>query len=45
MSIVPGAHPLEFRDDVIVAVAKDLGLSESWLRNSLSKLDGGRRPT
>jgi len=53
---VPRAHPKEFRDDVVAVarkgdasiaeVAKDFGISESCLRNWLSKadVDDGRRP-
>jgi len=53
---VPKAHPKEFRDDVVAVarkgdasiaeVAKDFGISESCLRNWLSKadVDDGRRP-
>jgi len=56
MLIVPRAHPKEFRDDVVAVarkgdasiaeVAKDFGISESCLRNWLSKadVDDGRRP-
>src|SRR3954447_20757645 len=56
MSIVPRAHPREFRDDVVAVarkgdasiaeVARDFGISESCLRNWLSKADveDGRRP-
>jgi transposase-like protein len=56
MVIVPRAHPKEFRDDVVAVarkgdasiaeVAKDFGISESCLRNWLSKadVDDGRRP-
>src|SRR4051794_15708962 len=55
MLIVPRAHPKEFRDDVVAVarkgdasiaeVAKDFGISESCLRNWLSKADveDGRR--
>ena len=53
---MPRAHPKEFRDDVVAVarkggasiaeVAKDFGISESCLRNWLSKadVDDGRRP-
>ena len=53
---MPRAHPKEFRDDVVAVarkgdasiaeVAKDFGISESCLRNWLSKADveDGRRP-
>jgi transposase len=56
MFIVPRAHPKEFRDDVVAVarkgdatiaeVARDFGISESCLRNWLSKADveDGRRP-
>jgi transposase len=56
MLTVPRAHPKEFRDDVVAVarkggasiaeVAKDFGISESCLRNWLSKADveDGRRP-
>jgi transposase len=56
MLTVPKAHPKEFRDDVVAVarkgnasiaeVAKDFGISESCLRNWLSKadVDDGRRP-
>jgi transposase len=56
MLIVPKPHPREFRDDVVAVarkgeapiaeVAKDFGISESCLRNWLSKADveDGRRP-
>ncbi len=52
---MPKAHPKEFRDDVVAVarkgeasiaeVAKDFGISESCLRNWLSKadVDDGRR--
>lgn len=52
---MPRAHPKEFRDDVVAVarkgdasiaeVAKDFGISESCLRNWLSKaeVDDGRR--
>ena len=50
------AHPKEFRDDVVAVarkgqaplseIAKDFGISDSCLRNWLSKadVDDGRRP-
>ena len=53
---MPAPHPREFRDDVVAVarrgeaplsqVAKDFGISESCLRNWLSKadVDDGRRP-
>ena len=53
---MPRAHPKEFRDDVVAVarkgdstigeVARDFGISESCLRNWLSKADveDGRRP-
>ena len=53
---MPRAHPKEFRDDVVAVarkgdasipeVARDFGISESCLRNWLSKadVDDGRRP-
>jgi len=53
---VPRAHPKEFRDDVVAVarkgqaplseVARDFGISESCLRNWLSKADveDGHRP-
>ena len=53
---MPRPHPKEFRDDVVAVarkgqaplseVAKDFGISESCLRNWLSKADveDGRRP-
>jgi transposase-like protein len=53
---MPKPHPKEFRDDVVAVarkgeapiaeVAKDFGISESCLRNWLSKADveEGRRP-
>ncbi|MGI3782698.1 MAG: transposase [Janthinobacterium lividum] len=53
---MPKAHPKEFRDDVVAVarkgqaplseIAKDFGISESCLRNWLSKadVDDGRRP-
>jgi transposase len=53
---VPKPHPKEFRDDVVAVarrgeapiaeVAKDFGISESCLRNWLTKadIDDGRRP-
>jgi transposase len=56
MLTVPRAHPKEFRDDVVAVarkgdasiaeVAKDFGISESCLRNWLSKADveDGHRP-
>ena len=56
MLTVPKPHPKEFRDDVVAVarkgeapiaeVAKDFGISESCLRNWLSKADveEGRRP-
>ena len=56
MLTVPRPHPKEFRDDVVAVarkggapiseVAKDFGISESCLRNWLSKadVDDGRRP-
>ena len=56
MLTVPKAHPKEFRDDVVAVarkgqaplseIAKDFGISESCLRNWLSKadVDDGRRP-
>jgi transposase len=56
MLTVPKAHPKEFRDDVVAVarkgdasiaeIAKDFGISESCLRNWLSKADveDGRRP-
>ena len=49
MLIVPKPHPKEFRDDVvavtgtgeapIAGIAKDFGISESCLRNWLTKAD------
>jgi transposase len=56
MLTVPRAHPKEFRDDVVAVarkgdasvpeVARDFGISESCLRNWLSKADveDGHRP-
>ena len=56
MLTVPRPHPKEFRDDVVAVarkgqaplseVARDFGISESCLRNWLSKADveDGRRP-
>jgi transposase-like protein len=56
MLTMPRAHPREFRDDVVAVarkgdasipeVARDFGISESCLRNWLSKADveDGRRP-
>ena len=56
MLTVPKPHPKEFRDDVVAVarkgdapisqVAKDFGISESCLRNWLTKADveDGRRP-
>ena len=56
MFTMPRAHPKEFRDDVVAVarkggasipeVARDFGISESCLRNWLSKADveDGRRP-
>jgi len=56
MFTVPRAHPKEFRDDVVAVarkggasipeVARDFGISESCLRNWLSKADveDGRWP-
>ena len=56
MLTVPRPHPTEFRDDVVAVartaqaplseVARDFGISESCLRNWLSKADveDGRRP-
>ena len=56
MLTVPRPHPREFRDDVVAVarkgdasiaeVARDFGISESCLRNWLSKADveDGRRP-
>ena len=56
MLIVPKPHPKEFRDDVVAVarkgeapiaeIAKDFGISESCLRNWLSRADveDGRRP-
>ena len=53
---MPRAHPKEFRDDVVAVarkgqaplseIARDFGISESCLRNWLSKadVDDGRRP-
>lgn len=53
---MPKPHPKEFRDDVVAVarkgdapisrVAKDFGISESCLRNWLTKADieDGRRP-
>ena len=53
---MPRPHPKEFRDDVVAVarkgqaplseVARDFGISESCLRNWLSKadVDDGRRP-
>ena len=53
---MPRPHPKEFRDDVVAVarkgqaplseVARDFGISESCLRNWLSKADveDGRRP-
>ncbi len=53
---MPRAHPKEFRDDVVAVarkgdasipeVARDFGISESCLRNWLSKADveDGHRP-
>ena len=53
---MPKAHPKEFRDDVVAVarkgqaplseIAKDFGISESCLRNWMSKADveDGRRP-
>ena len=53
---MPKAHPKEFRDDVVAVarrgrapiaeIAKDFGISESCLRNWLSKADveDGHRP-
>ena len=53
---MPRPHPKEFRDDVVAVarkgeapiaeIAKDFGISESCLRNWLSKADveDGRRP-
>ena len=53
---MPRAHPKEFRDDVVAVarkgdasiaeVARDFGISESCLRNWLSRADveDGRRP-
>ncbi len=46
---MPAAHPKEFRDDVVAVarrgeapiaqIAKDFGISESCLRNWMSKAD------
>jgi transposase len=56
MLTVPKPHPREFRDDVVAVarkgeasigqIAKDFGISESCLRNWLTKADveDGRRP-
>jgi transposase len=56
MLTMPRPHPKEFRDDVVAVarkgeapiaeIAKDFGISESCLRNWLSKADveDGRRP-
>jgi transposase-like protein len=56
MLTVPKPHPKEFRDDVVAVarkgeapiaeIAKDFGISESCLRNWLSRADveDGRRP-
>ena len=53
---MPRPHPKEFRDDVVAVarkgesplaqIAKDFGISESCLRNWLTKadVDDGRRP-
>lgn len=53
---MPKPHPKEFRDDVVAVarrgeapiaeIAKDFGISESCLRNWLTKadIDDGRRP-
>jgi len=53
---VPKPHPKEFRDDVVAVarkgeapiaeIANDFGISESCLRNWLTKadIDDGRRP-
>jgi transposase-like protein len=53
---VPKPHPKEFRDDVVAVarkgeapiaeIAKDFGISESCLRNWLTRadIDDGRRP-
>ena len=53
---MPRPHPKEFRDDVVAVaregesplaqIAKDFGISESCLRNWLTKADAddGRRP-
>jgi transposase len=56
MLTVPRPHPQEFRDDVVAVaregegpiaeVIEDFGISESYLRNWLTKADveDGRRP-
>jgi len=56
MLTVPKPHPKEFRDDVVAVarkgeapiaeIANDFGISESCLRNWLTKadIDDGRRP-
>jgi transposase len=56
MLTMPGAHPREFRDDVVAVarkgeapiaeIAKDFGISESCLRNWLrvADVEDGHRP-